>query len=635
MKKLLMTIMLAFSLALSACGGGTQETIQSEVETSQSEVLVNSSNPLEVDTSVDLAQFEQDDLTQEGITAIAEITLNGDSADIIGEGVQVDGGIITIHRSGVYAITGALADGQIRVMTEDTGNVILWLKGAAIHNEDGPAIYILNAEKTILTLENNTTNSVSDGANYVDQNTEGEPNAAIFSHDDLTINGDGELTVTANFNNGIASKDDLKLVSGTVNVTAVNDGIKGKDSISVKAAIVTITAGADGMQSTNADEEGKGYIALEGGSVNILSALDGIQSAQDISLSGTMVTLLTGAGSGNDSVSGGGMWGGSGMEGNSAKPEESAKGLKASNNILISAGSVSIDSADDAIHANNAVTVTGGEIYVNSGDDGIHADASFSIVDGVVNIAKAYEGIESAVITVEGGTIRVSSRDDGFNVAGGADGSSMSGRPGENAFSANSDQFLRINGGYIWVNAGGDGLDSNGTMEINGGFIIVNGPTNNGNGALDAAGGSVMNGGMLVAVGSNGMAETLGESSTQVSLLYNFQNVLEAGTLIHIQDEQGNEVLTFAPEKEYQSIVVSVPDLQQGQSYSIYTGGSADGEEIDGYYSKVVYTPGELIETVTLESVSNRFGAAGSFGPGGGHGTRPGGQPPTDRQPPQ
>jgi hypothetical protein len=140
-----------------------------------------------------------------------------------------------------------------------------------------------------------------------------------------------------------------------------------------------------------------------------------------------------------------------------------------------------------------------------------------TIDNGNFDIIKSYEGIEGAFITINGGDIRLVSSDDGINAAGGNDGSGQ--QQGRDKFSSAGNYEVRITGGYIFIDAAGDGLDSNGSLNIDGGTIIVNGPTNNGNGPLDYNGTSNITGGILIAAGSSGMAQAPQASSSQNSLL--------------------------------------------------------------------------------------------------------------------
>ncbi|MEZ4718404.1 MAG: carbohydrate-binding domain-containing protein [Caldilineaceae bacterium] len=371
-----------------------------------------------------------------------------------------------------------------------------------------------------------------------------EPDAALFSDDDLTINGGGTLIVTANYNHGIVGKDDLAIDltpgSGAIIVTAVNDGIKGRDSLLVQGGALTIDAGGDGMQSNNDEDADKGVVTIAGGTIVITAAEDGIQAETRLTVSGGDLTLTTGGGS-------------------TFTAADSAKGLKAGVDVTITGGTIVVDAADDAVHANESITISGGVLQLASGDDGVHADATLQIDGGTITVSKSYEGLESAVIVINAGDIQVTASDDGINVAGGADGSAVNGRPGQNQFAASSDYRLTINGGAIVVNALGDGLDANGWIEMTGGVVIVNGPTANNNGALDYDGGFSITGGTLVAAGSAGMAQAPDTTSTQNSLLYTFAATQPAGTMVHIEGAAGNSLVTFTPTHDFQSVVLSSP----------------------------------------------------------------------------
>lgn len=242
MKKIIViTLLIAIAIFSSACAGKTDAAAATPITASYD--------------AEDLAVSVDGSLS-------ATIRLDGDSISVDGGGVLVSGSVATITNAGVYNIQGILNDGQIVVDTEDEESVTLILNGAIITNLTGAPIYVANAEKVVINLAEGTQSVVSDGTEYAYLDESGEPNAAVFSKDDLTINGSGTLTVNANYNNGIASKDDLIITSGTIIVNAVNDGIKGKDSVSIAGGNITIASGADGIQSTNADEAEKGYILI-------------------------------------------------------------------------------------------------------------------------------------------------------------------------------------------------------------------------------------------------------------------------------------------------------------------------------------------------------------------------------------
>jgi len=587
-------------------------------------------NP-EIPATTISVDYDHDDLDS-GVSSsdISYIELKEDSILFNGSGATVENTRITITSAGTYDISGTLNDGQIRVDTQDKEKVKLILNGVDLACSTSAPIYVSNAEKTVITLADGTENTVTDGTSYLFEDTESdEPNAAIFSHDDLTLNGSGSLTVKANYNNGITSKDDLKVTGGTLTINAVNDGLKGKDSVAIKDGMITINAGGDGIQANNDTDAEKGYISIEGGTINITAGLDGMQAETNLTVSGGDITISSGGGSINTTHTGNeegmGRWG----IGNSATEEndaESAKGLKAGIDITISGGSIHIDSADDAIHTNDSITINDGDIVLTSGDDGIHSDATLDINGGHLSITQSYEGIESTIITINDGTIAIFASDDGINVAGGNDGSSMNGRPGQNTFNLSGDYHLYINGGYVVIDANGDGLDSNGPADMTGGVVIVNGPTGNNNGAMDYTSAFNITGGFLLAVGSSGMAQAPSESSTQYSVMYNFTSPQAAGTLVHIETEDGEPVLTFAPKKDYQSVVLSSSNLENGVTYTVYTGGSSTGTVADGLYAGGTYTGGTQVTSFTISSMVTSAGASGGGfrgGPGGPGGRAP------------
>ena len=215
------------------------------------------------------------------------ITLNGDTIKADGKGVTVDGSKATITAAGTYSIRGTLADGQIIVNTKDKEPVKLILNGATLSSASSAPIYVMDAEETVIILADNTENRISDGKKYVFANpTDDEPNAAIFSKSDLTIYGGGSLTVTGNFNDGIASKDGLVIASGTIAITAADDGIRGKDYLVVRDGRITVNAKGDGLKSDDAEDATKGYIAIENGVLKITAGGDAIQAETDVAVAG-------------------------------------------------------------------------------------------------------------------------------------------------------------------------------------------------------------------------------------------------------------------------------------------------------------------------------------------------------------
>ena len=674
------TIVLSFILILTltacSCCNAVSSYMVSESQIA-SEVKANQQSSNDASGTMSIV-YDSDDMDSTWDSAkTSYITLNGSSITFKGKGIVVDGNKIAITSSGTYYISGKLDDGQIVIRAEDQGTVRLILYGVDIACSTNSPIYVYKANKTVITLAEGAKNYVTDGNVYsFADSTSDEPNAAIFSKNDLTINGNGMLIVKANYFNGIQSKDDLKITGGNIIVQSVNDGIRGRDSIAIRDSNIVVETGGDGMQSNNDENGEKGYIVIQSGTLNINALNDGIQAETKVIVSGGDIKITSGGGSVKSNIdisSQGNPWsnrnGGNRLD--SSSLTVSTKGIKAGVDVTIDGGILEIDSLDDAIHSNSCLTINKGNIILASGNDGIHADSTVEINGGDISITKCYEGIEGSAITINNGNIRLVASDDGINVVGGSDGFPLMGPQGQNAippyggqpdqegfqmirpsennpipppdrqpaqnltlpgspvpgqdnFSSSGDNHLIINGGYIAINAGGDGLDIGGMVNMTGGVVIINGPTANDNGALDHNGFKIT-GGYLVAVGSAGMAQAPDTSSTQYSVMINYHSLQSTGTMVHIESEDGTSILTFAPLKAYQSVVISSPQFKNGATYIVYSEGSSTGIATDCLYSDGVYTPGTKMDNFTISSIVTRVGLdVGGFpaGPRGNMGTR-------------
>lgn len=541
---------------------------------------------------------------------ITSIDLNNLTITNNNGGVDINEQIVNITKAGTYKICGTLEDGSVAINSAKEDIITLILDNVNISSNTNSPLYCLSADKLVIELVENSTNILTDSSSYIYVNeTDQEPNACLFSKDDLTIKGNGNLIVNANFNNGIGTKDDLKIKSGNIRVTALNNALKGNDSVQISGGNINITSiNGDGIKSDNEEDGTKGYINIDAGVLNIQAKYDGIQSSNYINITNGNFTIKTKNGS-NGSISN--------------SDTNSYKGIKAINDINISGGLINIDSLDDCIHSNKNVNINGGTMILSSSDDGIHGDEILQINEGNITITKSYEGLEAIQITIDGGNIYIKSSDDGINVAGG-DGSNNDWRPGggggkpgwwrnKDVNLASSDitldYVLTINGGYIYVDASGDGLDSNGNMYINGGLVIVNGPTNNGNGAIDIGDGGAkfeISGGTLIAAGSSGMAVGPTSASTQCSVKITLSSSMYS--MISILDSNNEVIVAFKPAKTISSIVISSVELEKGSTYSLYINGTYDGGiEQGGLYSGGTYTKGTLKTTFTLSSTNKNL----------------------------
>jgi hypothetical protein len=532
-------------------------------------------------------------------STIVDVTLKGSSIEVSAvPPVYVSGNKMMIRSAGTYRITGALNDGQIIVNTKTTGLVKLILSGVRINCSTNSPICVLDADKVEVFLVAGTENFVSDASAYVFGSSGlDEPNAAIYSRSDLTISGTGALTVDANYNDGVASKDGLVIESGAISVNSVDDGIRGRDYIVVKNGVIDLDVSGDGMKSDNPENATLGYISVENGVVDVVAGGDAMTAETRVLITGGNFYLKTGGGSGV-----------------AVGANASAKGIKGSVSVTIEGGVFTINSSDDAVHSNGAITISGGSLVLSTADDGIHADASITINDGEVNIIKSYEGIEAPVMIINDGDIHVAASDDGVNL--GVDSGIPPGQPqpGARLSLYSGSYYLYINGGYLAVDALGDGIDSNGAVVMNGGIVIVNGPSSDMNSALDHVAFNIT-AGYMVAAGSSGMALPPGDLSTQYSVMLNFQTAYQAGTLISVRASNGTELFTFRPTRRYQSIVFSMPNLSLGSTYEVYVGGSHTGTIKDGLYSGGTYAPGTRYTTFTITAKVTRLGPSGGFFP--------------------
>lgn len=597
--------------AQTSAQGSTDPALTVGGETvSVSEPAESAGNPVTVEYSA--RDLETDwDLTQ-----ATAITYSAADAAVDGEGAAASGTQVTISSAGTYVISGS-AEGSIRVDAPEDADVVLVLDGLDLTAPDSAALEIREADQVIVTLAPDSVNSLTDGGAAADSATADAADAALFSKADLTINGSGALKVTGNQNHGIVSKDDLKIVSASLTVTAVNDGLKGRDLVAIKSGNITIDAGGDGIQSSNDEDAAKGNVLIESGTLAITAGEDAIQAESGLTVTGGDLTLTSGGGSTNSSQTGG--WGNWGSPTDTAD-SESAKGLKAGTALIVSGGTLHIDSSDDSIHANCDVTINGGSIEIASGDDAIHADRALTINDGDIYITTSFEGLEGATVTIRDGRIHVGALDDGINTSGGNDGSSVNGRPGQNGF-ASDGSLLTLSGGQVFIDAAGDGMDANGNIAMTGGTVLIQGPTNSGNGAVDYNGEFKLTGGMILATGSSGMAQNISTSSSQAAFLLNTSE-LAAGTLVNVSSSAGDSLITFTSKKAFSSILLSSPSLSTGETYIISTGGTASGTPTDGVVDGI-WSGGTELTRVTLSQAQTTIG--GMSGPGGG--MAPGGRP--------
>lgn len=572
-KQAIVAVFLVASFALTGCTATSPKNENVSISNSSGAENSVSNQTISVNTS-DMFTDRDMEVGYDEETSVA-IELTGDGAECNSDSVKISNNKVIINQAGTYVLSGTLNDGMIVVNAGDTDKVQLVLNDVSIHNTTSAAIYVLSADKVFITTASDSENTLSNGGEYIaidDNNID----AVVFAKSDLTLNGTGTLTVSAVAGHGIVSKDDLVFTSGTYNITAASHGIAGKDSVRIANGTYTIVSDKDGIHAENADDTSLGFVYLKSGTFDITAQGDGISAGAYLQVDDGVYGILSGGGSANAAVKTSTESFGPGEMTQATITSDdtvSAKGLKAASDLIVNGGTFTIDSEDDSVHTNGNLTVNGGKFSISSGDDGVHADSAVTINGGIIDITQSYEGIEGLTIDIVGGEISVVASDDGLNAAGGNDNSGFAGRGGD-AFGSTENAYIKISGGTLYVNADGDGIDSNGNLYVTGGETYVSGPSNNGNGALDYDGEATISGGVVIALGTSGMAQNFGSSSTQGSMLVNV-NSGSADDSIRLCDSDGKELISWESEKAYNSILVSCPEIVQGSTYTLYSGSSS------------------------------------------------------------
>ena len=623
-RKKLLALFCATALSMTAVAGctgaksSTGNVVSSETETNAEETSAQS----EAGSLSSADMFTERDLagTYEESGAVY-VTLSGDGITGETDGVAINGQTVTITAEGTYIFSGTLSEGQI-VVDADNAKVQIVFDNVDITCASSAAVYVKSAEKVFVTLAEGSQNTLRNTDEYVaidDNNID----AVIFAKSDLTLNGTGSLTIVSAEGHGIVSKDDLKITGGTYDITAAGHALSGKDSVRITDGTFILTAEKDGIHAENADDEEKGYIYIADGDFTITSDGDGMDASNIVQIEDGTFDITAGGGAANSQkthesdMPGGGMSqnierpDGESMPQMGEKPDEesmsqmgekpdgenmpqdtttdesgtSTKGIKAGGGMYLNGGTYQIDSADDSIHSNANITIADGTYTLATGDDGVHADDALIVNGDTITVTESYEGLEGLTVTINDGTIDITASDDGINTAGGTDQSGfgtfgdhfkgMDSADDETEETTDKEMWMELNGGYIHILAGGDGVDSNGDLTINGGEIYIDGPSDNGNSAIDYGDRSsaYVNGGMLVAIGSSGMAEGMSDSSKQEVLMVKLGEQMEAGDVV-LTDSEGNVIVSYTALKSYDCVIISTAEVESGATYTLTTSGT-------------------------------------------------------------
>ena len=541
------------------------------------------------------------------------VTLTDSAAKASGKytGYEIDGTDVSIMAAGTYVFSGDCDNGSITVKKGVTGVTIV-LNGLTLTNDDSAAITLNKTAEASLIAAAGTTNTVADTEGSSDENAA----VKVKSGAALTIGGMGTLTVDGNAKNGIKGAADAVITVAEVklNINAVNDGLSCDDELNIIGGTLSITAGGDAVKASpdageNPDTTSLGNVTISGGTLTLNATEDGVQADGDLTISGGTFHVKTNGGH------------------TTALTDDSAscKGFKAGKTLTVTGGTLTVDSADDALHANTDVTISGGTLTLATGDDGVHADNDLVIgTKGAsststprINITASYEGLEGTTVTVYSGDIDVAASDDGVNAA--------SSQLGER-----SDKYaINIAGGDLYIAAGSDGLDSNNDISMTGGKVEVYGADAVMDAAIDYDGTFTLSGGTLFGAGMEPSAGTqayiaVGETSPsgggmgggpngqgggqgmtppgdangtnsttrptkpsggnmnggqQGGAPANRESALgiKEGSVITVQDSSGKTLYTATALGSMSSVIFSSADIKEGETYTVLVDGTSVG----------------------------------------------------------
>lgn len=573
--KLLIPLLL---LTLISCGEGNVSIwdnmggggIVSSITTS----TVNVSSITQGNNSIDSA------LKVDTIENAINIDLNNvDSLSI--EGVKYSSNLLKIEKAGTYALSGTLNGAvEVKGINEE---IRIILNNATIKTLDtqaiAPLMFKSHESTRILTVYDGTTNTLSDSVG----DTEADGDSAVIQakKSSLVINGSGILNLNAVGEDATAIKvkQELYIIDSTLNINAVKNGIKADKKLVVENANITVVAGNDGIKNDMEAETQEdanlyassaeyGYMYIKNTSLNIKSGDDALAANNYLFIenrASDVIDIVTNNGcpnsiteSSSDKANGKAIKvGGITLVSGTTETDIPAS-YEDNYTLILKGGTYNVNSNDDAISSKGNLYIVDGTFNLSTGNDGIHAEYLSSVSGGNITVNKSYEALEGATVDVSGGKLVLHSVDDGINAA--------------NKDLKNYAYSINVSGGDIYVEAQGDGVDSNGTILMTGGTLIIDGPTESMNGSLDSDRGILVNGGNLVAVGSKGMVENPGTNSEQCYINLTMSTTQNANTKIEIFDEDNNSIYTHTPAKKYQSVIMSLKEIEIGKTYKIVVG---------------------------------------------------------------
>ena len=486
----------------------------------------------------------------------SQITLADQTATVTGQGASFSDQTLTISQAGTYVLTGSGKNIKLVVEAADTDQVHLVFQNLTLEGE-GSLLQINKAQEVVISLAEGSQNALTESQASDDEKVK----ATIHSQVPLTLNGTGNLTLTALTKNALEVEDDLKVLGGTYTVKAANHGFKAEGALAIEAATLSIEAGKDGLHAEHDETTERANISLNPTQLSIAATEDGVDAGNELTIKGGTITV-----------------------------SQSEEGLEA-RVIRQLGGDVTIKSSDDGVNASagsssktsdTSATSKTSDANTTSNKADTSSSASQATTDSATASTSASQSTADPAATSQ---TDQANQDKNQTPPAPTAGQAppQGGQPPQNGQGPGSmppggqeesDPSLQIilEGGTLTIDAEGDGIDSNGTVTISGGSLVVNGSVQGGNGPLDAAGDITITGGRVWALGTSDMLQGFAQGSTQASITANIAGT--AGQTLIILDANGKEVARQTASKDFQAVIMSSADLVDGQTYTIQVEGT-------------------------------------------------------------
>ena len=472
----------------------------------------------------------------------SQITLADQTATVTGQGASFSDQTLTITQAGTYVLTGIGKNIKLVVEAADTDQVHLVFQNLTLEGE-GTLLQINKAQEVVISLAEGSQNALTESQ----ANDDEEVKATIHSQVPLTLNGTGNLTLTALTKNALEVEDDLKVLGGTYTVKAANHGFKAEGALAIEAATLTIEAGKDGLHAEHDETTERANISLNPTQLSIAATEDGVDAGNELTIKGGTITV-----------------------------SQSEEGLEA-RVIRQLGGDVTIKSSDDGVNASAGSSskttdtsatskTTDASATSNTADTSSSASQATATPAATSQADQANKDKNATLPSPPAGQAPPQGGQPPQN------GQGPGGMPPGGQEESDPSLQIILEGGTLTIDAEGDGIDSNGTVSISGGSLVVNGSVQGGNGPLDAAGDITITGGTVWALGTSDMLQGFAQGSTQASITANIAGT--AGQTLIILDAKGKEVARQTASKDFQAVIMSSADLVDGQTYTIQVEGT-------------------------------------------------------------